>query len=125
MLLSREVEDRGLNKKSVRTKIARNPVRSTIRKLAVEANILRRVIKDDLHASSRARVKRHLITEWVKELRVSRSKRLLSVLKKGKMIILFSDEKLFSIDAVSNSRTDRSMSAKKLKDVPGKVKFSF
>ena len=73
--------------KSVRAKIARNPVRS-IRKLAVEANIsersMRRVIKDDLHASSRARVKRHLITERVKELRVSRSKRLLSLLKKGK-----------------------------------------
>ena len=114
--------------KSVRAKIARNPVRS-IRKLAVEANIsersMRRVIKDDLHASSRARVKRHLITKRVKELRVSRSKRLLSVLKKGKIIILFSDEKLFSIDAVSNSRTDRFISAKKLEDVPEKVKFSF
>ena len=70
-------------------------------------------------------MKRHLVMERVKELRVSRSKRLLSVLKKGKMIILCSDEKLFSIDAVSNSRTDRFISAKKLEDVPEKVKFSF
>ena len=112
--------------KSVRAKIACNPVRS-IKKLAAEAKIsersMRRVIKDDLHASSRARVKCHLITKRVKELRVSRSKRLLSVLKKGEMIILFSDEKLFSIDAVSNSRTDRFISAKKLRDIPEKVKF--
>ena len=114
--------------KSVRAKIARNPVRS-IRKLSKEANIseksMRRIIKEDLHASSRARVKRHLITERVKELRVTRSKRLLSLLKKEKMIILFSDEKLFSIDAVSNSRTDRFISPKKLEDVPEKVKFKF
>ena len=116
--------------KSVRAKIALKPIRS-IRKLAVETNIseisMRRVIKDDLHASSRARVKRHLITERVKELRVSRvsSKRLLSVLKKGKMVILFSDEKLFSIDAVCNSGTDRFISSKNLEDVPEKVKFSF
>lgn len=114
--------------KSVRAKIARNPVRS-IRKLAKDANIseksMRRIIKEDLHASSRARVKRHLITERIKELRVSRSKKLLSLLKKEKMIILFSDEKLFSIDAVSNSRTDRFISSKKVEDVPEKVKFKF
>ena len=101
----------------------------TVHQETVEANIsersMRRVIKDDLHPSSRARVKRHLITERVQELRVSRSKRLLSVLKKGRMIILFSDEKLFSIDSVSNSRTDRFISAKKLEDVPENVKFSF
>ena len=107
--------------KSVCAKIVRNPVRS-IRKLAVEANIsersMQRVIKDDLHASFRARVKRHLITERVKELRVSHSKRLLSVLKKRKMIILFSDEKLISIDAVSNGRTDRFISAQELENVP-------
>ena len=113
--------------KSVRAKIARNAVRS-IRELADEANIsersMRGVIKNDLHGSSRARVKRHLNTERGKELRLSRLKRLLSVLKKGKMIILFSDEKLFSIDAVSNSRTDRFISAKKLEHVPEKVKFS-
>ena len=47
------------------------------------------------------------------------------MLKKGKMTILFSDEKLFSIDAVSNSRTDRFISVKKHEDVPVKVKFSF
>ena len=41
------------------------------------------------------------------------------------MIILFSDEKLFGFDAVSNSRTDRFISAKELEDVREKVKYSF
>ena len=41
------------------------------------------------------------------------------------MIILLSDGKLISIDAVSNSRTDLFISAKKLEDVLKNVKFWF
>lgn len=114
--------------KSVKRKITLNPIRS-IRKLAKAANIsntsMQRLVKDDLKASSRARVKRHLITNRIKELRLERSKRLLSNLKKGQPIIVFSDEKLFNIDPVSNTRTDRFISPKKVEEVPEHIKFKF
>lgn len=114
--------------RSVKRKITVNPVRS-IRKLAKQANIsntsMQRLVKDDLKASSRARVKRHLITNRIKGLRLERSKRLLSILKKKKPIIVFSDEKLFNIDPVSNTRTDRFISPKKIEEVPENIKFKF
>ena len=114
--------------RSVRDKVRRNPIRS-IRKLAKEAGIskttMQRLVKDDLKCSSRARVKRHLVTDRIKQLRLERSKRLVSSLKKKHTIIVFSDEKMFTIDPVSNTRTDRFISPKIIEDVPENVKFKF
>ena len=81
--------------RSVSDKVRRNPIRS-IRKLAKEAYILKttmhRLVTDDLKCSSRARVQRHLVTNRIKQLRLERSKRLVSALKKKHAIIVFSDE---------------------------------
>ncbi len=42
-----------------------------------------------------------------------------------KTIILFSDEKVFDIDSVSNSHLDRYLSSEKVEDVPDHVKFKY
>lgn len=113
---------------SIKKKVTRNPVRS-MRKMAKEANVsektVRRVIKYDLKAKSRARVKRHLITDRIKEARLDRCKKLRSELKKRPAVILFTDEKLFTVDSVSNSRTNRYISPKKASDVPDNIRFTF
>lgn len=113
---------------SIKNKIAWNPIRS-MRKMAKQANVspstIRRVVKLDLGAKSRSRTKRHLITKRIKSLRLQRCKKLLNKLKKEKHVILFTDEKIFTIDAVSNSRTDRYISSQKTSDIPDNVRFSF
>ena len=95
--------------RAVKGSIQCNPVRS-MRKMAKELsrseNTNRNVVKYDLKAKSRAKSKRHLITEEFKAKQVERSKKLLSIHKKGQPIILFSDEKCFTVDSVSNNRTD-------------------
>ena len=74
---------------------------------------------------SRARRKKHLINNATKGKRLARSKVLLQRLKAGTPPILFSDEKLFRVDQVSNSRTDQYITDKKPEDVPDNVKFTF
>uniref|UniRef100_A0A2M4DS66 Putative transposable element n=1 Tax=Anopheles darlingi TaxID=43151 RepID=A0A2M4DS66_ANODA len=86
---------------------------------------MQRLVKYDLKATSRARMKRLLIFERVKVLRRERSKCLLSVLKKKNPVIVFSDEKHFTIDSATNSRTDRFISPLKTKDVPENIKCKF
>ena len=76
------------------------------KELSVSEHTIRNIVKYDLQTKSRARSKRRLIIEEVKAKRVETSKKRLSILKKGQSIILFSDEKLFTEDSVSNSRIE-------------------
>ena len=114
--------------KAVKGRILRNPVR-TIRGIARDMNVhetaVRRAVKFDLGAKSRARRKKHLINNNTKAKRLERSKALLNVMKHAPPVIIFSDEKLFRVDRVSNSRTDRYISSQKPCDVPDNVKFTF
>ena len=80
---------------------------------------LRRVIHDDLGLKSLKRRKVHMLTTAMKQKRLDRSRALLSratlnVLDR----ILFSDEKLFTIEQALNSQNDRSV-----KEVPENLKF--
>ena len=72
---------------------------------------LRRVIHDDIGLKSLRRRKVHMLTTAIKKKRVDRCRPLLSratpeVLDK----IIFSDEKLFTIEKASNSQNDRILS---------------
>ena len=78
-----------------------------------------------MKAKSRARSKWYLITEEVKAERVERSMKLLSIFKKVQPIMLFSDEELFTVDPVSNSRTNRYISTSNPEDVPESIRFKF
>ena len=89
---------------------------------------LRRIIKEDLSAKSRARTSKQLISADSKAKRLARCKQILSVLKKGKkkrVVILFTDEKVFTVDAVSTSRNNRYISSKDASEVPNNIKHSF
>ena len=121
----RTVRTRNLKAKLCK-RIVRNPRRS-IRKMAKEFKIsdrpLRRVVHDDLGLKSLRRRKVHMLTTAIKKKRLGRSRALLlratpEVLDK----IIFSDEKLFTIEQASNSQNDRILSPN-VKDVPDNIKF--
>ena len=123
----RSVRTRGLLK-ALKGRIQRNPIRS-MRQMAKDLNVsertIRRAIRDDLGAKSRARTAKHLISEDSKVKRLDRCKRLLNCLKKSAQVILYSDEKVFTVDAVSSSRTNRYISSERSEDVPSQVKHTF
>jgi len=58
----------------------------------------------------------------LKDLRLARSKKLLNILKKTHPIIPFFDEKYFTVDKVINPKSDRYITNKPVKDVPGKIR---
>jgi Asp-tRNA(Asn)/Glu-tRNA(Gln) amidotransferase C subunit len=115
--------------RSIDTKIKRNPNRS-MRKMAREGNVseftVRKIVKNVLKAKSRAKLKRHLLTEKTRQTREEHCRKILSFFKNGnKLPILFSDEKIFTVDSVSNSRNDRFISTERIEDVPENVKFTY
>jgi transposase len=111
--------------RAVRDRIRRNPVRS-MRKVAKDLDIsertIRRIVKVNLGAKSRARIAKQLISSDAKTKRLERAKKLLSRLKRGAQITLFSDEKVFTIDQASSSRSDRYISQLPVPEVPDNIK---
>ena len=93
------------------------------KELSLSEHTIINVVKYDLKAKSRTRPKKHFITEEFKVKQVERSKRLLSILKKCQPIILFSDENLFTVNSVSNNRTDRYISTSKPEGVPESIRL--
>ena len=114
--------------KAVKGRIKRNPIRSMrqmAKDLKVSERTIRRTIREDLGAKSRARTTKHLISADAKVKRLERCRLLRNRLKKGKQVILFSDEKLFNVDAMANSRNNRYISSEDPKDVPENIRHSF
>lgn len=111
----------------VKRRIQSNPVRS-MRKMAKELRVgrssMQRIVKNDLRMKSRARVKVPLLTKAQRESRLQRSKALLNNIKHAAagLAILFSDEKIFTVDAISNRRNDRWIGDDPT-DVPDDVKY--
>lgn len=111
----------------VKRRIKRNPHLS-MRAMASEFNVsdhtIRRIVRDKLGGKSRARTQKFLLTARLKDLRLKRCKKILWQLKKKTPVILFSDEKYFTVDPIHNSRTDRYISTLKVEDVPDNIKTS-
>lgn len=110
----------------IKQKVKRNPVltmRGMARELGVNEKSVRKAVKL-LGARSLARTKRFLLTESLKASRLARAKKILSMLKKKSPVILFTDEKYFTVNPVSNSRHDRLVSDLHVSDIPAKVRFS-
>jgi len=108
--------------KNVREKIRRNPKRS-MRKMAKEAKTsartMRRICKCDLQMSSYKLQKRQLLSKPTIEKRLTRSRQLLDRIKNGTLSnIIFSDEKLFSVQQSHNHQNDRVI-AKSLETISG------
>ena len=100
------------NINKIKQRVTTNPVRS-MRKMAKELKIsassVGRIVSRDLKMKSRARTKVPLLPEAQKDVWVQRSATLINDLKHAaaKRVILFSDEKIFTVDAASNRRNDR------------------
>ena len=78
---------------------------------------------DDLGLKSLKRRKVHMLTKAIREKRLQRSRGLLS--RAGPDVvdrILFSDEKLFTIQDVSNPQNDRIISSS-VQDIPEHLRF--
>ena len=113
-------------KAKVQKRIVRNPRRS-MRKMArdfgVSSRTIRRVVHDQLGLKSLKRRKVHMLTKSIREKRLQRSRILLSRAAESVVDkILFSDEKLFTIEEVTNSQNDRIVSTS-VKDIPEEVRF--
>lgn len=102
-------------KNIVRSRIWRNPRRS-MRKMASDLKIsqgsLRNIVKRDLGLSSFKRRRVHFLSQAVQKKRLSRSKGLLTrYASVGLDNILFTDEKLFTVEEASNRQNDRILSS--------------
>lgn len=112
---------------SVQTKIKENPrtnIRSLAKDLKVDKMAVSRTVRFDLGMKSRAVTKVQGLTTTQREKRLKRCKALLNKMKKGENgVLVFSDEKIFTVDAVSNSRSLRYI-AKSPSDVDPSIKFT-
>ncbi|XP_014788330.1 uncharacterized protein LOC106882239 [Octopus bimaculoides] len=130
--ITRKSGSGGINKK--RTKAFIKALKSKIlddatdsmRKMAIELEVdnktIRNAIKYDLRLKSSIRTPKHLLTTVMKEKRLERCKKIITCFKKKSSIVtIFSDEKIFTVDAVLKRRNDRSI-AKPTAEIKGTFK---
>ena len=107
--------------KTIRERIRRDPRRS-MRKMAKDTDMsprtMRRLIREDLKMSSFTIQKRQALSDSVKQKRLDRSKVLLNEVKQGMAgEIVWSDEKIFSVQQAHNRRNDRVI-GRNVKEIP-------
>lgn len=97
--------------KAVRERIRRNPARKQkimAREMKISTRSMSRILRDDLKMKAYKRYTGHLLTPQLKEIRRVRSKALLARHgKNGHRDILFTDEKIFTIEQKFNRQNDR------------------
>lgn len=110
-------------RKAIKAKVKRNPRRS-LRRLAKDHDVSRKTISNcvkDLSLRSRVVPVKHLITNSCQKKRLERCHKILNILKHPMRgldrIILFSDEKLFTVDSSTNRRNDRYLATSKRSDI--------
>ena len=106
----------------------RNPARS-VTKLAQEANVspftMRRLLKNDLQLKAYKITKRQLLSAATKKKRLERAKLLLNgLLDDTQPTILWTDEKLFTIQMIHNPQNDRIWTKNK-ESVPVELRTFF
>ena len=107
---------------AVRARVWRNPERFMIG-MACDMNVsdktMRNTVKTDLKLSSLKMQTCQCLTDLQKEKKLDRAKILLNKLKACTDMdkIIFSDEKLFTVEAICNRQNDRVL-AKSFADVP-------
>ncbi len=99
------------NRDIVRKRVKRNPRRS-IRKMAKDLHIsvssVRRIVKKKLDLIPYKLVKAHFLTEKMKNDRLQKARKLKRHAASGRHTrVLFSDEKLFTIEQAHNHQNDR------------------
>lgn len=100
---------------ALKSKIKQEPT-TPMKKLAMELDVDRKTVQtainSDLGFKSFVRTPRHLLTKSMQEKRLERCQKVLGFLKRnGSTVRVFSDEKIFTVDAVVNRRNDRYIAA--------------
>lgn len=95
----------------VRKRVQRNPRRS-MRARAKEVNIsrtsLRRIVKQDLRLKALKMQHRHLISTASKKKRLDKGQMMLQEIQSAaNKVLVWYDEKIFTVQAVVNSQNDR------------------
>lgn len=97
--------------KAVSARIRRNPLRKQkimAREMNIPKRTMSRIIKEDLKLGAYRRTTGQLLTPALKRIRATRSKALLQRYARGRnKKILFSDEKIFTIEEKFNRQNDR------------------
>ena len=83
-----------------------------MRKMTIELKTnnktIRNAVKYDLKLKLHTRTPKHLLKTAMKKKRLERCKKIISWLKKKSSVVgIFSDEKIFTVNAVLNCRNDR------------------
>lgn len=96
---------------AVRSRINRNALRKQkliSREMKISTRTVSRILRDDLGMRAYKRCTSHLLTEKLKAIRHERSKKLLRLYGKNRYKnILFTDEKIFTIEEKFNKQNDR------------------
>ncbi len=97
----------------IRSRIRRNPQRS-MRKIARDLKIsdfsVRKIIKDRLHLRSYKLTKSQPLTEEMKAIRLDRARKMLQLVGGGRhRSVVFTDEKIFTVEAHHNHQNDRQL----------------
>ena len=115
--------------KAVRERIRRNLKRSMrlmAKQMSVSKSSMRTIVKKDLGFSPLKIRKKHLLTAAQKRKRLERSKKILNYLKDGTKLgdVIFSNEKLFTVEAKTNKQNDRVL-ANSSKDVSEELTHTY
>ncbi|KAJ8962938.1 hypothetical protein NQ314_005655 [Rhamnusium bicolor] len=99
------------NVKAVRKRLRRNPLRKEkilSREMNVSTRTMSRIVRDDLNMRAYRRSTGHLLPPALKEIRLARAKRFLQWHERnGHENILFTDEKIFTIEESYNRQNDK------------------
>ncbi|KAI6648985.1 Transposase [Oopsacas minuta] len=113
-------------KNSVRCRILRNPRRSmqkTSREFCVNHETMRKLVVEDLGMKSYKRKNVHHLNDSIRRKRLERCIQLKARFAPGtEDQILFSDEKLFTVEEASNRQNDRIL-ASRSQDIPESIKY--
>lgn len=115
-------------KKRIREKVRTNPARS-IRQMAkdeaVSMTSMWRLVRKDLGMFPFKKKSRQLLSDATKKKRLVRGRRILQILCQDRVPpVLWTDEKLFTVQAIHNAQNDRVL-AKKKEDIPVELQTAF
>ena len=118
------------NVKTVARIIQQNPrqsIRGLSKKMDCAESSMRNLVHKELHMKSRVITDKPRLTESNRQRRVDRCKSLMNFMKDqqtGKFVRIFSDEKLFHVDAQLNRRNSRYLSDLPQNEVDPRVRYN-
>lgn len=107
--------------KAIQKRVQRNPRRSmrkTARELGISKSSMHRVFKDDLGLTAYKKQPKQLISAASKKKRLDRGKVMLEEIQRATdTVFIWSDEKMFTVEAILNRQNDR-LYARDAQDLP-------